>query len=207
MSARSQDPASDPASDVPADIRADVPAAMWLATRVGLLVAALGVPLGLLWWWLAPRDQLVARGGQLYFTSSEDQSRVTIDLVIGLIGLLLGALVGAVAYVRTRHRPRTVLLAVVVGGVLGSVLAMYLGHWWGPGPVDPGAAAHLPAGTRVAMPLWIGAKGVLLAWPLGSALAWLIPAAAVRAAERRHRELDAASPTADAPAVTGPADR
>lgn len=86
-----------------------------------IVLALLGVPLGLLWAALAPRAAVASTdAGALVLDDIEDKAFIAADLTLFLLGLGLGLLGGVVAFWLARGRGP----GVVVGLVLGSYLAV-----------------------------------------------------------------------------------
>ncbi|WP_217210173.1 DUF2567 domain-containing protein [Streptomyces sp. AC550_RSS872] len=147
------------------------------AAVVAVVVAFFGALLGVLWWWLAPRVPLVGdvgdEGWVVYFKDSEGEQAAGVDGTFTLLALAFG-LVSAVAVFLWRRRGGVPLVVgLAVGGFLGALLAWRVGVWLG--PTDDVIAHAKEAGKGVAFsaPLKLGAKGALLAWPLGALLVHL----------------------------------
>lgn len=147
------------------------------AAVITVAVALVGVLLGLLWWWLAPHVPLVGdqsgKSWVVYLKDSEGEQAAGVDGTFTLLGLGFG-LVSAVAVFLWRRRGGVPLVvALGLGGLLGSLLAWRLGIGLGP---ESDVIAHAKAvgkGVTFPAPLKLGAKGALLAWPLGAALVHL----------------------------------
>ncbi|GHI08405.1 AAA family ATPase [Streptomyces cellostaticus] len=147
------------------------------AAVITVAVALGGVLLGLLWSWLAPHVPLVGdeadRSWVVYLKDTEGEQAVGADGTFALLGLGFG-LVSAVAVFLLRRRGGVPLVvALGLGGLLGSLLAWRLGIWLGP---ESDVIAHAKAvgkGVTFSAPLKLGAKGALLAWPLGALLVHL----------------------------------
>ncbi|KUN86523.1 AAA family ATPase [Streptomyces bungoensis] len=147
------------------------------AAVITVVVALGGVLLGLLWWWLAPHVPLVGdqsgKSWVVYLKDTEGEQAAGADGTFTLLGLGFG-LVSAVAVFLWRRRGGVPLVvALGLGGLLGSLLAWRLGIWLGP---ESDVIAHAKAvgkGVTFPAPLKLGAKGALLAWPLGAALVHL----------------------------------
>lgn len=147
------------------------------AAVITVAVALGGVLLGLLWWWLAPHVPLVGdaigKSWVVYLKDTEGEQAIGVDGTFALLGLAFG-LVGAVVVFLLRRRGGVpVVVALGVGGLLGSLLAWRLGVWLGPGSDVLARAQAAGKGVTFPAPLKLGAKGALLAWPLGGALVHL----------------------------------
>jgi hypothetical protein len=146
---------------------------------IGLIAVAagLGVALGLAWWWLAPGVLLdvYADGDGFISFPAEYQPRgyITDDAIAAIASLVGGALTVIVAMIlsaRRMHRVGLAALAWSIGaGVVGAVLLWWVGTTLG--AVDLQAAmAEVGEGGQVEAGLTLRMPGVLLLWPLGSAM-------------------------------------
>ncbi|WP_051716956.1 hypothetical protein [Streptomyces megasporus] len=143
------------------------------AALVAVAVAAVGVVLGLLWLWLAPRVPLISDGTAVYLKDAEGEESVGVDGMFALSALGIGVLTGAVVFLMRRRGGIGVPVGLAVGALLGSVLAWRLGVWLGP---EQDVVAHAKAvgeGKVFDAPLELRAKGTLLVWPFAALLAHL----------------------------------
>jgi hypothetical protein len=130
------------------------------------VVAAAGVPVGLLWWVLAPSGLNVLSGNPALRHGSNLETWLPRDLVLAGLFLLAGCIAGALQSGTKHHEPssRDVVLAVAAGA-LGALLAwgtgVLCGLWWGT-PEDASASASAAFSLR--------SYAVLAIWPLGVAL-------------------------------------
>lgn len=158
-----QDAQSDAAPGQPVPER-NRRAAPW---RTAALITAAGVPVGLLWWLLAPSGLNLLSGNPSLRSGSNTEAWLPRDLVLAGLFLLAGCIAGVVATGSKRQEPsgRDVVLAVL-GGVLGSVLAwqtgVLCGHWFG-APEDASANASIAFSLR--------SYALLAVWPAAVALA------------------------------------
>jgi len=142
--------------------------------RIGVLVALgsalLGLALGLLWLWLAPRVPLYADNKAVYLKDPEGEQRAGADGVFVLLALAAGVLTALVAFLITRRRGSGVAVAVglAAGGVLGSVIAWRLGVALGPDTDMVAHARQVGTGKVFEAALELGAKGALLVWPMAA---------------------------------------
>ena len=134
--------------------------------RTAATIAAAGVPVGLLWWVLAPSGLNVLSGDAALGSGSNPDTWLPRDLVLAGLVLLAGCIAGALAS-GTKHREpssRDVVLAVAAGAA-GALLAwgtgVLCGLWWGP-PAD--SSTH--AGTAFSL----RSHAVLAIWPAAVAL-------------------------------------
>ncbi|MFF1282025.1 AAA family ATPase [Streptomyces sp. NPDC058299] len=147
------------------------------AAVITVAVALGGVLLGLLWWWLAPRVPLVGdvidKNWVVYLKDTEGEQAIGVDGTFALLGLAFGLVSAVVVFLLRRRGGVPVVVALGVGGLLGSLLAWRLGVWLGPGSDVLSRAQAVGKGVTFPAPLKLGAKGALLAWPLGGALVHL----------------------------------
>ncbi|HEX2131774.1 MAG TPA: DUF2567 domain-containing protein [Actinophytocola sp.] len=153
-------------------VRADlVPAVTVLST-----VSLLGVPVAWLWSVLAPpQRQVVGGDGQTFPLPAESYHRADDLVIFLLLGLAAGLCTGlAVWFLRERRGP-VVMVAAVLGSVVAGWLASQLGASW--------AAARYPVPDDVQVldvvevAPELESLGVLLAWPLTTALVYGVMAA------------------------------
>lgn len=135
-------------------------------TVVALVVAVLGVALGLLWWWLAPRVQLFSVDHSVFLKDPEGEEAVGIDGTFVLLALAFGAVTGVLAFLRSRRGGVGIVVGLAAGALLGSVVAWRLGVWLGPESDLAAAAKAAGTGKTFDGPLKLQAKGALLVWPL-----------------------------------------
>ncbi len=139
------------AAAVPGDLTSAPPASLlrWFSS-----CTAAGVPVGILWWCLAP-------GGAFYGSGEDTATWMGRDLVLGLIGLVAGIVIACfLAPQRRSAGAYAKVAAAVVGSAVGSVVAWQLGTLagalWGHTPPHP-------ASESVAFSL--RSYGVLAVWP------------------------------------------
>ncbi|MGK4583795.1 hypothetical protein [Kitasatospora sp. HPMI-4] len=140
----------------------------------------LGVVVGLLWLWLAPRVMLVVVGNAIQYVDPEGEQRAGADSVFVLLGLGAGALSALAAFLFTRARGGGIAVAagLAAGGLAGSYLAWRLGCWLGPTMDVVAHAKAVGTGVQFSAPLKLGAEGALLAWPMTALVVLLILSAA-----------------------------
>ncbi|MGA5320762.1 AAA family ATPase [Streptomyces seoulensis] len=147
------------------------------AVVVGVAVALSGVLLGLLWWWLAPHVPLVGettdRSWVVYLKDTEGEQAAGVDGTFTLLGLAFGLISAVVVFLLRRRGGVPLVVGLGVGGLLASLLAWRLGVWLGPTSDVIAHAKVVGAGVTFPAPLRLGAKGALLAWPLGALLVHL----------------------------------
>ncbi|GAA3640133.1 hypothetical protein ACLIYM_25680 [Streptomyces fenghuangensis] len=138
------------------------------AAAVAAAVAVLGVALGLLWLWLAPRVPLISDGTAVYLKDSEGEETVGADGTFVLLALGIGALSGAAVFLARRRGGVGVVIGLAAGALAGSLLAWWLGVQLGPDQDVVARARAVGEGRVFDAPLELHAKGALLAWPLAA---------------------------------------
>jgi len=143
----------------------------WAAGLVGVL-AVTGVPLGVLWWLLAPRaDYRITGSGPVVIGNPSEELLVADDGIFVIIVAALGLLAGVLTWLIRRRRGVAGLLAVALGTLAGSAVAWQVGELLGPGP-SKAALAHV--GGRVTTSLTLGAPPALAVGPFVALLVWLV---------------------------------
>ncbi|MER5639627.1 hypothetical protein ABT095_22045 [Kitasatospora sp. NPDC002227] len=142
-----------------------------IGAALAVVGAVLGLAVGGLWYWLAPRVMLVATNTSIQYVDPEGEQRVGADGVFTLIGLGAGLLTALVAFLLTRRRGGGIAVAVglAAGGLLGSLIGWKFGIWLGPGSSNAAVIAEarrVGVGVDFAAALQLGAKGALLVWPM-----------------------------------------
>jgi hypothetical protein len=158
--------------------------------RIAVLVVVCSVlaalPVGLVWWLLAPLTLVQKRADGLYRVAGEgDETAVAADGWFAGITLVAGIAVALLVYLRTRPGRVVPLVALVAGGLLGALAAWQLGHLLGPGSLEATAAGR-PLGARFRGPLDVSAYGVLLAWPMATVITYFAVAAGAEAGEHEQ---------------------
>jgi hypothetical protein len=134
--------------------------------------ALAGMPVGLLWWLVAPLPRIAKRADGLYRVGGEgNESAIAADGWFAVLAVLAGVLAALVVYLLTRPGRVLPLVGLAVGGLIGALVAWRFGAQLGPGPIHA-TGRGLPVGTRFDAPLDISAKGVLLAWPLAAVITY-----------------------------------
>lgn len=173
-----------------AELRADLMPAL----RLTAVLVLAGIPAGLLWWWLAPReDYRVLADGQV-----EALGRTSAELfaaddgVFVLIMAGLGLLAGTAGWLLRRRRGVTLLAALALGTGLAAVLAWQLGDLLGPGPT---ADDLTDVGATVTTRLELVSMPALAVAPFLAVLVYVV-AALLSAGEDLGRTPDAGSDAA-----------
>ncbi len=153
-----------------------------------LIIAILGIPIGLLWAEVAPRTTYVIIGGKPYLGDPEAQTWIAADGWFAVLTAVMGLLCGLLAYfLAGRLREMGLLAALAVGGGAASVATWRLGH--GIGLSTFRHVLHTGHdGATVKAALDLHASGVLITWPLIALVAFgLLEALDVAGRESRRR--------------------
>ncbi|WP_371496441.1 hypothetical protein OG871_11140 [Kitasatospora sp. NBC_00374] len=164
-----RDPYAPPTVDLPAErTRPAFLPELRIGALTGLACALLGVLVGLLWFWLAPRVMFQVSGNQILYMDPEGEQRAGADAVLALLGLGAGVLSAVTAFLLTRGRGGGIAVAVglALGGLAGSLAAWQLGAALGPTADLRAHARQVGDGGTFSAPLELGAHGALLVWPL-----------------------------------------
>ncbi|WP_432069728.1 hypothetical protein [Streptomyces sp. AA1529] len=137
-------------------------------------VAVLGVLMGLLWLWLAPRVPLYTSGKLVLFRHPEGEEAIGAEGVFTLLGLGFGVVTGLAVFLVRRSGGVGLVAGLCLGGALGSVLAWRTGVWLGPETDLSAAARAAGQGATFDAPLELHAYAVLLAWPFVAVLVHLL---------------------------------
>ncbi|RJK92956.1 hypothetical protein [Vallicoccus soli] len=170
------------------------------ATAAAVVVAslALGGAAGWLWSLLAPRALWRVQEGGAALDGLTNQAFVGADGTLAVLGTAAGALVAVAGWLLARSRGLVLLGAAAAGGVLGSLLAWRVGVLLAPDDVAE-RARGLAVGTTLDGGLRLRAPGVLLLWPIASAVVLTaLQALAVGAERRAARRAGAAGGVAPA---------
>ncbi|MEV4720205.1 DUF2567 domain-containing protein [Micromonospora noduli] len=138
-----------------------------LATVLGavLALAALGVPLGLLWAALAPDTPVLKTAEGAIYAEPQPEQPIAADGWFSLLGLAFGLLVALTLwFVLRRRRGPVGLLAAVLGTLAAAPVAWQVGRRIGLGTFDR-LLATAPAGQSFSKPADLRAGGV--DWLLG----------------------------------------
>ncbi|KND38724.1 DUF2567 domain-containing protein [Streptomyces acidiscabies] len=157
--------------------RAELPADLRDGALVAVGVTVLGLVLGLLWLWLAPRVPLVGDQSDgswvVYLKDSEGEQAIGVDGTFTLLALAGGALSAVGVFLWRRRGGIPLVVGLTVGGVLASVVAWKLGTWLGPSSDVIAHAKSAGKGVTFSAPLKLGAKGALMVWSIGGLLVHL----------------------------------
>jgi hypothetical protein len=137
------------------------------AGLVALAPIIAAVPVGILWWLVAPVARLHYVDGSVLLSEGEGESAVAADGWFAVCAAVAGLVCAALVFARLRRARIGALVGLAVGGLLAAVLAWRLGVLLGPGSIRD-SIKGLHSGAFFDGPLDVSAKGVLLLWPLAS---------------------------------------
>ncbi|GAA3370300.1 hypothetical protein GCM10020367_16410 [Streptomyces sannanensis] len=143
------------------------------AVLVAVALTVVGVLLGLLWLWLAPRVPLISDGRAVFLKDTEGEEAAGADGTFTLLAAGFGVIAAAVVFRLRKHGGIPLVVGLAVGGLLGSLVAWRLGVWLGPTQDLVAHAKEVGKGVVFDAPLALGAKSALLAWPVAALLTHL----------------------------------
>ncbi|MBA3524755.1 MAG: hypothetical protein H0T85_09435 [Geodermatophilaceae bacterium] len=132
------------------------------STRLATWLCLLGIPVGVLWWLVAPRRAYRVSAEGAFAVVAESEAAVGSDGWLLLMLTVVGILGGAFAWWRVRPRGPYVPVGLAVGMFGCGLLAWFVGSLLGSGP---SAADLAEVGAVVLGPLGLGAGGVLIMGP------------------------------------------
>ncbi|WP_405596580.1 hypothetical protein [Streptomyces sp. NBC_01410] len=138
------------------------------AILVVVALTVLGVALGLLWLWLAPRVPLISSDKAVFLKDTEGEEAVGADGTFALLALGFGAVSAAAVFFFRRRGGIALVVALALGGLFGSLLAWGTGEWFGPTDDVVAHARAVGEGVTFDAPLELKARGALLAWPVAA---------------------------------------
>ena len=139
-----------------------------------LAVTVVGLLLGPLWFWLAPRTPMLTDGRAVYLKHPEGEEAIGADGSFLMLSLALGAVAGALVFLARRRGGVGLVTGMTVGGLLAAVVGWRFGVWLGPETDLVAAAQRAGKGSTFDGPLKLQAKGALLALPFGALLVHLL---------------------------------
>lgn len=164
--------------------------------RYVVLGAALGVPVGLLWAWWAPRV-LVRSVADADFVDAYPQGFAITDLMLGALLMAAGVVIGVLAARRLVKTGFVGGWAQVVGAMASAAVCAATGRvigWW-----VAGREVVTQSDGTFALPITLGADGVLL---LGVFSALLV--VVLGAAFARDRVTPESAPSVHSSELSGP---
>ena len=141
---------------------------------VAALVTAVGVVLGLLWWWLAPSVPYLSDGERAFLRNSEGEDTVSVDGTFALIAAGLGLLTGLLVFLFRRTGGINIVVGLALGSLLAGLVGWQLGGLLGPSGDLGARAEEAGRGGTFDGPLELNATIALLVLPLAALLAHLL---------------------------------
>lgn len=133
-------------------------------------LAVAGIPLGVLWWLVAPRRAYAVTDSGAFAVVPESEAAIGADGWFLILTGVLGLIVAAAAWRWRGRRGPLMPLALAVGSAVGGILTWQTGALLGPGPST--AALH-DVGTVVLGPLGLRAYGALVIAPFVAVAGYL----------------------------------
>jgi hypothetical protein len=143
------------------------------------VLALAGFPVGLLWWWLAPRaDFRITADGPVAVGQPSDELLAGDDVVFALLVAGVGVLAGVLAWsLLRRRRGVATLVAIGLGSAACAGIGWQLGELLGPAPTHAQLAA---VGATVTTGLSLRSPAALAVGPFFAVLSYLVAAAVTR---------------------------
>ncbi|WP_228447008.1 ABC transporter permease [Streptomyces paludis] len=155
-------------ADKGADSDFDLKTELRQGVVVLVAVTVVGLLLGLLWVWLAPRVPLISDESAVFLKDTESEEAIAADGTFLLLALGFGALSAVLVFLFHRRGGIATVAGLAVGGVLASVLAWKFGVRLGPTTDVVAHARAVGKGVTFDAPLELQAKGALLAWSVAA---------------------------------------
>lgn len=130
------------------------------------IIAAAGIPVGLLWWLLAPGGLNLLTRDPALATGTNAEGWLPRDLVLAGLFLLAGCLTGFLLNGKRTGAPAPgTVVAAVIGGALGAVIAwqfgVLAGQWWGPAEdTAPNASIAFSLRSFAVLAVWPAAVAI-----------------------------------------------
>lgn len=175
-------PSGSPPAAYP-QVPAPVPVAQWYqgllpapgelrtAARLVPVLAAAGIPAGLVWLVAAPRREYEVVGEGFRALEPQSEALVGADSWLMVVTGLLGVLAAGLVWRFVRARGAGVVVGLAVGMVLASVVAWQIGEWLGTGSTQ---AQATQIGAIVAAALQLRAVPVLVIGSFFATLTYLV---------------------------------
>jgi hypothetical protein len=142
---------------------------------VAVAIAALGVPVGLLWAALGPRASVLITADGAVSAENRPEVFVGADGSFGALGIAAGFLLGAGVYFWRRGRGPWMAIGLAVGSLAGAYVASKVGHQVGLGTYEKLLAGE-PTGQRFQRPVGLRADGMLFLQPLVAVVVYVLAA-------------------------------
>jgi hypothetical protein len=178
-----------------------------VALIVGLVVAALGAPLALLWTALGPHVEVVMTSGGPSLDDFNTEAFVGGDVTFGAIAAGAGILVGIVAWMLRRWRGPALLIGFTLGGIGSAWVTWKLGHQIGLSNYQDLLDTADP-GQRFDQPMKLRAHGLLFLQSTIAVIVYVVNAAWSHRADlgtdpAAPQQADAAPDVSSGPSVPG----
>jgi hypothetical protein len=159
-----------------------------IGVLTALVVAVLGVPVGLLWVAAAPRTTYLIAGGRALLADPETQTLIAADGWFAVLTAVAGLLCGVAGYILAgRLGELSLLPGLAAGGIAAAIASWRLGHLIG-APAFHHLLRTARDGTAAKGVLDLHAVGVVVAWPLAAVVAFgLLEALDLAGRESRGR--------------------
>ncbi|HEV7826792.1 MAG TPA: hypothetical protein VGP02_18005 [Mycobacteriales bacterium] len=142
---------------------------------VAVAIAAVGVPVGLLWAALGPRASVLITADGAVSAENRPEVFVGADGSFGALGIAAGFLLGAGVYFWRRGRGPWMAIGLAVGSLAGAYVASKVGHQVGLGTYEKLLAGE-PTGQRFQRPVGLRADGMLFLQPLVAVVVYVLAA-------------------------------
>lgn len=161
-----------PTYDQPRDPESLAAARSW---RHDLVVAAIiivalelvALPVGLLWGHVAPHPLFSAGGSSLDLAEASAKPLVRGDAWFLLITGGVGIVAAVVVFLTAKRAEIGATLGLAIGGLIAAWLAWRIGHAW-TGGLQPIQLALKPDNTKARIAADLGARVVLISWPVAA---------------------------------------
>lgn len=172
------------------------------ASRLALVLALAGIPVGLVWLVLAPRREFEVVDGGFQALEPESEALIGADGWLMIVTGVLGVLVGVLVWQFIRARGVGILAGLATGMVMLSVVAWQVGEWLGTGASEQ---EQSQLGAIVIPPLHLRAIPALLAGAFLATLTYLVMVSFVRRDDLQRAPSVSSDSTAPPAAPAGPA--
>ncbi len=142
-----------------------------VATRLAIVLLLSGIPLGVLWWLVAPRRSYEVSAEGAFAVVPESEAAVGSDGWFMLLTAVIALIAAVVAWRREAQRGPLMAAALAVGMLLCGLVTWQVGTLLGPGP---SAEELAEIGAVVVGPLGLRAYGVLVVAPFMAVAGYLL---------------------------------
>lgn len=143
----------------------------------GVIVGVIsGAALGVVWWRLAPRVPVVVRPDQVFPEQFQPSGYIAADVAYAGLSVVAGVLVVVGLLAIRRYHLLPALAGSIIAGIVGSLLMWFVGVELGRANLEE-IAASTNIETVVDAPLTLRLTGLVLLWPITSAVVITIVAA------------------------------